>query len=347
MTHYVIFTKFFKVTWPKNVPAYVKTEGTWQKRNYIRNVLQPTRSLCHFRFKSYGHYLIFTKVVTLTLPFVRLSKKKVLHCRVSRRHLLQKKIRTIGQAVRPVEPLKTDRQTQTDTQTDRGDQYTLRKVFRKVIRGAIIGYFSYYIDFNWPWPLTLTFDLDLDLHLYCKKKRNVVTSREAKRRLAYKNGNYLPIGISSRINLQPTRSLYHFRFKSYGPLCDFHWFLFKVTLKTWSQNGWWQNRRSKGTCLYHFRFKSYTSKFFKTWRAGYKTEGTWQKRNYIRNVLQPTRSLCHFRFKSYGHYLIFTKVVTLTLPFVRLSKKKVLHCRVSRRHLLQKKSGRSDKRCGL
>ena len=47
---------------------------------------------------------------------------------------------------------------QTDTR-DRGDQYTLRKVFRKVIRGAIIGYFSYYIDFNWPWPLTLTFDL--------------------------------------------------------------------------------------------------------------------------------------------------------------------------------------------
>ena len=131
MAHYVIFTNFFKVTWPKNVPAYVKTEGTWQKRNYIRNVLQPTRSLCHFRFKSYGHYLIFTKVVTLTLPFVRLSKKKVLHCRVSR------KIRTIGQSVWPVEPLKTDKQTnrqadrqtdkQTDRQTNRGDQYTFRK----------------------------------------------------------------------------------------------------------------------------------------------------------------------------------------------------------------------------
>ena len=48
-----------------------------------------------------------------------------------------KKIRTIGQAVRPVEPLKTDKQTnrqtdkqtdrQTDKQTDRGDQYTFRK----------------------------------------------------------------------------------------------------------------------------------------------------------------------------------------------------------------------------
>ena len=89
---------------------------------------------------------------------------------------------------------------------------------------AIIGYFSYYIDFNWPWPLTLTFDLDLDLHLFCKKKRNVVTSRDAKRRLAYKNGNHLPIGISSRINLQPTRSLYDFRFISYDPLCDFQWY---------------------------------------------------------------------------------------------------------------------------
>ena len=141
MAHYVIFTKFFKVTWPKNVPAYVKTEGTWQKRNYIRNVLQPTRSLCHFRFKSYGHYLIFTKVVTLTLPFVRLSKKKVLHCRVSED---RKKIRTIGQAVRPVEPLKTDRQNrQTDRQTDRQDRQTAvtnilfeNRRFRKVMKAA-------------------------------------------------------------------------------------------------------------------------------------------------------------------------------------------------------------------
>ena len=177
--------------------------------------------------------------------------------------------RTSGAACRAFE----DRQTnttdkQTDTHTDRGDQYTLRKVFRKVIRGAIIGYFSYYIDFNWPWPLTLTFDLDLDLHLYCKKKRNVVTSREAKRRLAYKNGNYLPIGISSRINLQPTRSLYHFRFKSYGPLCDFHWFLFKVT--------------------WHKNVTSYV-----------KTDGRLQNRRSIRNICQPTRSLYHFRFKSY------------------------------------------------
>ena len=98
--------------------------------------------------------------------------------------------------------------------------------FRKVIKDKrIIGDFSYYIDLTdldlWPWPLTF----DLDLHLFCKKKlqkRNVVTSRDAKRRLAYKQGNHFLIGISSRINFQSTRSLYDFRFKSYGCYDDFH-----------------------------------------------------------------------------------------------------------------------------
>ena len=212
----MIFTDFLKVTWRKNLTSHVKSEHLSQKRNYTGNVLQPTRSLCHFRFKSYGPLSVFHKSGDLDLALHPIFKKK--SSALSRVQMTSsaKKIRTIGRAVRPVEPLKTDKQTsrQTDTQTNRGDQYTLRKVFRKVIRGAIIGDYRYYIDFNWPWPLTLTFDLDLDLHLFCKKKRNVVTSREAKRRLAYKNGNNLPIGISSRINLQPTRSLYHFRFKS-------------------------------------------------------------------------------------------------------------------------------------
>ena len=37
---------------------------------------------------------------------------------------------------------------------------------------------------------------------------------------------------SIRNFLQSTRSLYHFRFKSYGPLCDFHWFFWShVTYK--------------------------------------------------------------------------------------------------------------------
>ena len=44
----------FEVTWRKNVTSYVKTDGRMQERHSIRNVLQPTRSLYHFRFKSYG-----------------------------------------------------------------------------------------------------------------------------------------------------------------------------------------------------------------------------------------------------------------------------------------------------
>ena len=44
----------FEVTWRKNVTSYVKTDGRIQKRHSIRNVVQPTRSLYHFRFKCYG-----------------------------------------------------------------------------------------------------------------------------------------------------------------------------------------------------------------------------------------------------------------------------------------------------
>ena len=193
--------------------SHVKSEHLSQKRNYMGNVLQPTRSLCHFRFKSYGPLSVFHKSGDLDLALYPIFKKKSSALSRDQMTSSANKIRTIGlsgAACRAFE----DGQTDKHKQTNRGDQYTFRKVFRKVIRGAIIGDYRYYIDFNWPWPLTLTFDLDLDLHLFCKKKRNVVTSREAKQRLAYKNGNSLPIGISSRINLQPTRSLYHFRFKS-------------------------------------------------------------------------------------------------------------------------------------
>ena len=147
---------------------------------------------------------------------------------------------------------------------------SFNRTFFPLFKWAIIGYFSYYIDLNWPWPLTLTFDLDIDLHLFCKKKRNVVTSRDAKRRLAYKNGNHLLIGIFSRINLQPTRSLYDFRFKSYG----YFFIFFEVT---WRKN-----------------VTSYV-----------KADGRLQKRRSIRNIFQPTRSLYHFRFKSYGPLCAF------------------------------------------
>ena len=91
MANYVIFTDIFKVTWRKNVTSYVKTE-----RHSGSGILWGT--FCHqpevsatSGSKVMGHYLFCTKVVTLTLPYIGFSKKKVLHCRVSRRHLLQKK----------------------------------------------------------------------------------------------------------------------------------------------------------------------------------------------------------------------------------------------------------------
>ena len=73
--------------------------------------------------------------------------------------------------------------------------------------------------------LSLTFDLD-DLKKYIffiffhflwshvTQKRDVV--RQTDGRIQNRR--------SIRNICQPTRSLYHFRFKSYGLLCDFHWF---------------------------------------------------------------------------------------------------------------------------
>ena len=48
----------------KKRASYVKTETGSQKRHSITNILQPTRSLSS---KVMTHYVIFTKVVTLTL----------------------------------------------------------------------------------------------------------------------------------------------------------------------------------------------------------------------------------------------------------------------------------------
>ena len=129
MAHYVIFIEFIKVTWRKNVTSYVKTGHLSQKRNFIRNVLQPTRSLCHFRFKSYGPLSDFHKSGDLDLAFYPIFKKKSSALSRVQKTSSGKKIRTIGQAVRPVERSKTDKQTnnkQTNRQ-NRGDQYTLRK----------------------------------------------------------------------------------------------------------------------------------------------------------------------------------------------------------------------------
>ena len=71
-----------------------------------------------------AHYLIFTKVVTLTLPVDRFS---IFFVRIvlGLEDIFCQKSRTIGPAVWSVHREKTDRQT--NIQTDRGDQYTLRK----------------------------------------------------------------------------------------------------------------------------------------------------------------------------------------------------------------------------
>ena len=109
--------------------SYVKTEPLSPKRNYIRNVVQPTRSLCHFRFDSYGPLSVSHKSGDLDLGFNPIFKKKSSALSRVQKTSFGKKNRTIGQEIRPVERLKTDKQTnkQTNKQTDRGDQYTFRK----------------------------------------------------------------------------------------------------------------------------------------------------------------------------------------------------------------------------
>ena len=71
--------------------------------------------------------------------------------------------------------------------------------------------FDLYLTLN----LSLTFDLD-GLNKY--KFVHIVWSHVTSKRDVKRRRHFI------RNILQPTRSLYHFRFKSYGPLCDFHWF---------------------------------------------------------------------------------------------------------------------------
>ena len=178
--------------------------------------------------KVMAYYVIFTKAVTLTLTVILFSKNLKCQGPMNCIHQLPKESERSDQYCDLYTLLRrTNKQTdkQTDRQTNRGDQYTLQKSTILQSNERIIGDLTFYIDFDRPWPLTLTLDLDIDHSLFWKKKlekRNVVTSRDAKRRLAYDKWNHLPMGISSRNNLQPTRNLYDFRFKSYGLLCDFH-----------------------------------------------------------------------------------------------------------------------------
>ena len=82
-----------------------------------------------------------------------------------------------------------------------------------------------------PWPLTLTsltLRLNLLLPWFWRKyyqKMYVLTSRDAKTARQSYERNHFPIGISSRNILQPTRSLYDFRFQSYGSKWWFSWFV--------------------------------------------------------------------------------------------------------------------------
>ena len=75
-----------------------------------------------------AHYVIFTKVVTLTLIFIRFSPKKFARV-LGTEYISCQNFRKIEPVVWPVHRAITDRQTnrQTDRQTHRGDQYTLQK----------------------------------------------------------------------------------------------------------------------------------------------------------------------------------------------------------------------------
>ena len=112
--------------------------------------------------KVMAHYVNFTKVMTLTLNFIRFQKKKIWKV-LDPDYISCKKIRTIGPVVWPVHREPTDKQAnrQTDRQTDRGDQYTLQKSTILQSNERIIGDLTCILI--WPdlylWPLA--FDLDL------------------------------------------------------------------------------------------------------------------------------------------------------------------------------------------
>ena len=117
-----------------------------------------------------AHYLFSTKVVTLTLPYIGFSKKKVLHCRVCRRHLLQQNQddRTSGASCRAFEDRQTDKQT--NKHADRGDQYTLRKseISQSNESRSESGYFAKPLSFN------------CVINIYCDKSRSNVKGQRSR-----------------------------------------------------------------------------------------------------------------------------------------------------------------------
>ena len=121
--YYVIFNDYFEVLWRKNMTSYVKSACLFQKRNSIRNVLQPTRNLCYFRYKSYGQLCDFHKSGDLDLDFYPISKKKNLGRFWTRIHHMSKNQddRSSGVACTSrTDGQQTDRQTdgRTDGRTD-------------------------------------------------------------------------------------------------------------------------------------------------------------------------------------------------------------------------------------
>ena len=98
-----------------------------------------------------AHYVIFTKVVTLTLIFIRFSPKNLARV-LGTEYISCQNFRKIEPVVWPVHRSITDRQTQTDRQTDRqtnrGDQYTLQKSTILQSNERIIGDLTFYIDFD-------------------------------------------------------------------------------------------------------------------------------------------------------------------------------------------------------
>ena len=87
-----------------------------------------------------ANYLIFTKVVTLTLTLIRFQKKKNWEV-LEPEYIICQKIRTIGPVMWPVDRERTDRQTnkqthtQTDTQTAVTNILFENRRFRKVMKG--------------------------------------------------------------------------------------------------------------------------------------------------------------------------------------------------------------------
>ena len=108
-----------------------QTEHLSQKRNFVRNVLQPTRNLCHFRFKSYGPLSDFHKSGDLDLALYPIFKKK-LHIVLGPEDIICQNIRTIGPAVWSVHRERTNRQTyrQTAVTNILSENRRIRKVMK-------------------------------------------------------------------------------------------------------------------------------------------------------------------------------------------------------------------------